>query len=64
MIVTLGNTAPANAIRLFNGQDLTGWTTRKGEAPGWTVDADGVLHVVPGVSPEIEFDDLDALDVL
>jgi hypothetical protein len=48
MIVTLGNEAPANAIRLFNGKDLTGWTNKQGEAPGWTVDEDGVMHVVPG----------------
>jgi len=48
MLVTLGTDAPKNAVRLFNNADLAGWTTRKGEAPGWRVDEDSVLHVVPG----------------
>jgi len=39
--------APAgDAVALFNGKDLSGWTTAAG-APvtaGWVVEADGVLH--------------------
>lgn len=44
---TLQLAPPSGAERLFNGEDLDGWTTRDGGAAGWKADA-GVLHVVPG----------------
>lgn len=31
---------------LFNGKDVSNWTTREGEPAGWKAE-DGVLHVVP-----------------
>lgn len=40
--------APApNATILFNGKDVSNWTTRDGRPAGWKAE-DGVLHVVPG----------------
>jgi len=39
--------APSNAIILFNGKDLSNWTTRDGGAAGWEVD-NGVMTVVRG----------------
>lgn len=40
--------APAsNATILFNGKDVSNWTTRAGRPAGWKAE-DGVLHVVPG----------------
>lgn len=46
-MITLGLTPPKNAVVLFDGTDLTGWTTRTGGDPGWEV-ADGVMTVVAG----------------
>jgi len=37
---------PANAVVVFNGRDISNWTTREGKPGGWVVQ-DGVLHVVP-----------------
>ena len=37
----------ADPVPLFNGKDLSGWTTVDGKpmtAAGWVVDKDGVLH--------------------
>ena len=39
--------APSNAIILFNGKDLSNWTTRDGGAAGWEVE-NGVMTVVRG----------------
>jgi hypothetical protein len=38
---------PDNAVVLFNGKDVSDWTTRDGEPAGWDVSDDGVIHVVP-----------------
>lgn len=38
---------PADAIVLFDGRDLSGWTNAKGGAPGWVV-RDGILEAVKG----------------
>ncbi len=48
-VVTPGdaNTAPSDAIVLFDGKGLEEWTGPKGAAPGWKVE-DGVLTIVPG----------------
>ena len=35
-----------HATRLFNGADLSNWTTRDGQPAGWKVE-DEVMHVVP-----------------
>ena len=40
------HTPPESAVVLFNGSDLSNWTSREGGAPGWTVE-DGVMAVVP-----------------
>jgi len=40
-------TPPPNAVVLFNGKDVSNWTTREGKSAGWKVQ-DGILHVVPG----------------
>lgn len=37
---------PANAVLLFNGRDVSNWTTRDGKPAGWVVEG-GVLHVIP-----------------
>ncbi|NLD43777.1 MAG: DUF1080 domain-containing protein [Chloroflexi bacterium] len=37
---------PANAVLLFNGRDVSNWTTRDGRPAGWVVEG-GVLHVIP-----------------
>jgi hypothetical protein len=40
--------APPDAVVLFDGRDLSGWTQRGSDAPArWKVE-DGVLEVVPG----------------
>ena len=39
--------APAGATVLFNGKDVSNWTTRDGSPAGWKAE-DEVLHVVPG----------------
>lgn len=44
---TLGASAPANAVILFNGKDVSNWHTREGKPAGWRVE-DGILHVVRG----------------
>ena len=44
---TLGLTSSANAVSLFDGDNLDNWTTRDGQPAGWTVE-DQVMHVVPG----------------
>ncbi|MGY8822605.1 MAG: 3-keto-disaccharide hydrolase [Candidatus Latescibacterota bacterium] len=36
-----------NAKNLFNGGDLSNWTTRAGHSAGWKAE-NGILHVVPG----------------
>ena len=38
---------PENAVVLFNGQDVSNWTTRDSKPAGWKVE-DEALHVVPG----------------
>jgi hypothetical protein len=38
---------PKGAIALFNGKDLTGWTTRDGKAAAWKVQ-DGYMEVAGG----------------
>jgi hypothetical protein len=43
---TTGATPPVDAIQLFNGKDLSNWTTREGGTPEWKVE-EGVIHVVP-----------------
>ena len=43
---TTGAVPPADAIKLFNGRDLSNWTTPDGGKPEWKVE-DGVIHVVP-----------------
>lgn len=40
------HTPPESAVILFNGSDLSNWTTRDGGEPGWEVE-DGVMAVVP-----------------
>ncbi len=44
---TLGLAPSANAVSLFDGDNLDNWTTRDGQPAGWTVE-DQVMHVVPG----------------
>ncbi|MDR3252221.1 MAG: DUF1080 domain-containing protein [Tannerella sp.] len=39
------NTAPSDAIVLFDGKDLSAWENSKGEAAGWNVNADGTATV-------------------
>jgi len=39
--------APANAVALFNGKDVTNWRQRNGEPANWTVE-DGVMTVGHG----------------
>jgi len=38
---------PSDAIVLFDGEDLTEWTTADGGKPGWKVEG-GVLEIIPG----------------
>lgn len=38
---------PSDAVRLFDGSDLSGWTSETGGPAGWKVE-NGVLTVVPG----------------
>ena len=40
-------TPPSNAVILFDGKDVSNWTSRKGGPAGWKAE-DGILHVVPG----------------
>jgi hypothetical protein len=47
MIDTLHAVPPAGAARLFDGADITTWTTRDSGPAGWRVE-DEILHVVPG----------------
>ena len=48
-IVTPGRegTAPSDAIILFDGTDLTGWTHEDGSDARWSIE-DGVMTVAPG----------------
>ena len=46
---TRGAAPSPNAIVLFNGRDLSNWTTRQGQAPGWKVENE-IMHVVPRTS--------------
>lgn len=49
-VVTPGestNSAPSDAIVLFDGKDLSQWVDKDGKAPGWEV-KDGVATVVKG----------------
>ena len=39
--------APADAVVLFDGSDLSGWSKVGGGDPGWKVE-DGHMEVVPG----------------
>jgi hypothetical protein len=39
--------APSDAVVLFDGRDLSGWTTEKGAPAGWAV-RDGYMEVVKG----------------
>lgn len=43
----IAGAAPADAIILFDGQDLSQWVNSKGEQPEWTVE-DGAFSVKPG----------------
>ena len=45
-----GNSAPSDAIVLFDGKDLSAWENSKGEAAKWKV-ADGAITVAPGTGP-------------
>ena len=52
LAVVLGGSAlaePGAAVSLFNGKDLSGWTSANGGAPGkgWKIE-DGVIHRVEG----------------
>ena len=52
-VVTPGESvsdAPSDAMVLFNGKDLTGWTDRKGQPSKWKV-VDGVLESVRKAGP-------------
>jgi hypothetical protein len=57
-IITPGNestqeqagTAPSDAIVLFDGNDLSGWTSERGSQPGWIV-RDGYTECVRGSGP-------------
>ena len=40
------HTPPESAVVLFNGSDLSNWTSRDGGEPGWAVE-EGVMAVVP-----------------
>ena len=48
----LGAAPPSDAIVLFNGENLAGWTKRDGSAAGWKVE-DGVMLAVRGQGPVI-----------
>ena len=37
---------PSDAVVLFNGKDVSNWTTRDGQPAGWKIE-DGILHVAP-----------------
>ncbi len=41
----INNSAPSDAIVLFNGRDLNEWVGEKGDAPKWKI-KDGILTVV------------------
>ena len=47
-----GHGAPADAVVLFDGTDLSGWTKRDGSPAGWKI-ADGVMTAVRGQGPVI-----------
>ena len=38
---------PSNAVVLFDGKDVSQWSSRNGGPAGWKADGD-ILHVVPG----------------
>ena len=43
---TIQAAPPANAVVLFNGKDLSNWTTRDGGPAGWKVE-DGIMQIEP-----------------
>jgi hypothetical protein len=43
----LSSAAPAGAIVLFDGRDLSAWQSERGGEPGWRL-VDGAVEVVPG----------------
>ncbi|MEM1451073.1 MAG: DUF1080 domain-containing protein [Planctomycetota bacterium] len=47
-----GGAPPSDAIVLFDGSDLSGWTKRDGSPAGWKVE-DGVMLAVRGQGPVI-----------
>lgn len=46
-VATPGNSAPSDAIVLFDGKDLSAWEAEQGGPAPWIV-ADGAMTVVPG----------------
>ncbi|MGK0219397.1 MAG: hypothetical protein ACI9HE_002899 [Planctomycetota bacterium] len=48
----LGSAPPSDAIVLFDGTDLAGWSKRGGEPAGWALE-DGVMLAVRGEGPVI-----------
>jgi hypothetical protein len=44
---TLGASAPTDAVTLFDGSSLDGWTKMDGSAAEWAIE-DGAMRVVPG----------------
>lgn len=62
-VITPGATpgdAPSDAIILFDGKDLSKWTSSDGDAPKWTV-KDGAVTVAPGgkdIKTKQEFGDM------
>jgi hypothetical protein len=51
-IITPGNNGnpPSDAIVLFDGKNLTQWTSRDGKEAKWNIE-NGILTIVPGTGP-------------